>query len=123
VAGEKILILEDDPLVARVYEKALRHGGNEVTVCTKFEDARQHLRQVQPDAVLTDIRVGAYNGLQLAHLFRTYSPNGKVVVVTGYDDKVLRNEVADLNGEYILKPVTVTQLQSAFAANQQLSTY
>jgi DNA-binding NtrC family response regulator len=115
MAGEKILILEDDPLVARIYEKALREDGNTVTVCTKFEDARQQLKDVHPDAVLTDIRVGAYNGLQLAHLFRTLSPKGKVVVITGYDDRVLRTEVAHLEGEFILKPVNIAQLKSAFA--------
>ena len=115
MAGEKILILEDDPMVARIYEKALREDGNQVTVCTRFEDARQQLKDVHPDAVLTDIRVGAYNGLQLAHLFRTLSPKGKVVVITGYDDSVLRTEVAHLDGEFILKPVNVAQLKSAFA--------
>jgi len=115
MAGEKILILEDDPMVARIYEKALREDGNQVTVCTSFEAARQQLKDVHPDAVLTDIRVGAYNGLQLAHLFRTYSPKGKVVVITGYDDSVLRSEVAHLDGEFILKPVNVAQLKNAFA--------
>src|SRR6266566_548182 len=110
---KKILILEDDPVVAQVYERALQANGNEVTVCTKFEEARRQLKEVHPDAVLTDVRVGAFNGLQLAHLFRKYSPKGKVVVVTGYDDTVLRNEVRGLNGEFILKPVNLAQLKGA----------
>ena len=89
----KILILEDDPDVAWVYEKALREDGNTVTVCSSFEDAREHLRREPPDAVLTDVRVGQYNGLQLAMLFRRQSPAGRIVVVTGYDDTVIRKEV------------------------------
>lgn len=114
MAGEKILILEDDPFVACVYAKALRADGNEVTVCTRFEEARQQLKTVHPDAIITDVRVGEYNGLQLALLFRTYSPQGRVVVITGYDDRAIRKEVEHLAGEFLLKPINISQLRSAF---------
>ena len=112
----KILILEDDPEVARFYEAALSADGNAVTVCGTFEQAREHLRHEQPDAVVTDVRVGAYNGLQLALLFRRRSPDGRVVVVTGYDDAVLRRDVGALHGEFLLKPVRITQLKNAVYA-------
>jgi DNA-binding response OmpR family regulator len=114
MAANKILILEDDPEVAGVFARALRYDGNDVTVCTRFEDARHQLAISQPDAVLADVRVGEYNGLQLAHLFRCHSPNGTVVVVTGYDDVVMRQESEHLNAEYMLKPVPVSELRRAF---------
>ena len=114
MTGEKILILEDDPDVAGIYARVLRAEGNDVTVCTRFEEARQQLKTIHPDAVLTDVRVGEYNGLQLAMLFRTYSPQGRVVVITGYDDKAIRKEVEHLDGEFMLKPVDLSQLRSAF---------
>jgi YesN/AraC family two-component response regulator len=63
--------------------------------------------------VLTDVRVGPYNGLQLAHLFRQKSPDGRVVVVTGFDDTMIRREVGWLNGEYLVKPVTVRDVRDA----------
>jgi ActR/RegA family two-component response regulator len=112
----RILILEDDPDVASVYEKALREDGNSVTVCSRFEDAREQLRREPPDAVLTDVRVGQYNGLQLAILFRRQSPDGRIVVVTGYDDTVIRKEVKELHAEFLLKPIRVAQLKGAFCA-------
>ncbi len=83
----KILILEDDPDVARFYEAALREDGNSVTVCGTFEEAREHLRHEQPDAV-----------------------------VTGYDDAVLRRDVGEMQGEFLVKPVRVTQLKNAVYA-------
>jgi DNA-binding NtrC family response regulator len=114
MATNKILILEDDSEVAGVFARALRYDGNDVTVCTRFEDARDLLALRRPDAVLTDIRVGEYNGLHLAHLFRCQSPNGTVVVVTGHDDTVMRQEVEHLNAEFMLKPVAVSDLRRAF---------
>lgn len=119
MAPEKILILEDDPDVARLFQVALSQDGNDVTVCQTFEQAREHLRHEQPDAVVTDVRVGEYNGLQLALLFRRHSPDGRVVVVTGYDDAVIRRDVGDLHGEFLLKPVDITDLRNAVYAGER----
>ena len=112
----KILILEDDARVANAYAEALREDGNEVTVCTGFEEARDYMKKECPHALLTDIRVGQYNGLQLALLFRACCPDGRVVVVTGYDDAVLRNEVGALNADFLVKPVSLAQLRNLFAS-------
>ena len=111
----KILILEDDRNSALAYEKVLSHQGNTVTICETFTQARKQLLEDTPDAVLTDVRVGEYNGLQLAMLFRRQSPNGRIVVVTGYDDTAIRREVGALGGEFLLKPVAIAALRSAFA--------
>ena len=116
MAVEKILILEDDPEVARVLQAALSEDGNSVTVCETYEEAREHLRHEKPDAVVTDVRVGEYNGLQLALLFRRSSPDGRVVVVTGYDDAVIRRDVGDLHAQFLLKPVDIAQLRNAVRA-------
>jgi len=114
----KILILEDDARVANAYAEALREDGNEVIVCTGFEEAREYLKKDCPDAVLTDIRVGQYNGLQLALLYRSVCPDGRVVVVTGYDDTVIRNEVSALHAEFLVKPVSLAQLRSLFGSTR-----
>ena len=123
MAAEKILILEDDPDVARVFQVALTEDGNDVTVCGTFEQAREHLRHEQPDAVVTDVRVGEYNGLQLALLFRRHSPDGRVVVVTGYDDAVIRRDVGALHGEFLLKPVDITDLRNAVHAVDRVENF
>jgi DNA-binding NtrC family response regulator len=113
----KILILEDDARVASAYAEALRHDGHDVTVCTGFEEAREYMKGDQPDAVLTDIRVGQYNGLQLVLLFREMCPDGRVVVVTGHDDPVIRREVAARQSEVLQKPVSHHQLRQHISAS------
>jgi DNA-binding response OmpR family regulator len=120
VTNGKILILEDDPFIAAMYARALRRDGNDVTVYTTFKEAREHLKRDQPDALVTDVRVGEYNGLQLAWLFRTSSPDGRLVVVTGYDDPVIRREVGDLLGDFLLKPVEMNRLKAAIRGEAPL---
>ncbi len=120
MANGKILILEDDPFIAAMYGRALRRDGNDVAVCTTFKEAREQLKRDQPDTLLTDVRVGEYNGLQLAWLFRTYSPQGRLVVVTGYDDAVIKKEVAILGGDFLLKPVDMKQLKASLGQTRPL---
>lgn len=115
MACQRILILEDDPSVAAMYAAALRSPEIDVVVCTRFTDAREELKRETPEALLTDVRVGEYNGLQLAMYFRSLSPNGPVLVVSGHDDPVIGKEVARLRGEFMLKPVGLTHLRHFFS--------
>ena len=110
----KVLILEDEKAVAELYARELRARGLDAVVCTSFPDARDVLKQELPDALLTDVRVGAFNGLQLAHLFRSLSPHGTVVVATGHDDPTIRDEALKLGAHFITKPVHIDALVSYF---------
>jgi two-component system, response regulator RegA len=114
----RILLLEDDLGVATVYATALRAEGYDIVVCNNFEDGRTELRRAVPDALLTDVRLGEYNGLQLAILFRGLSPEGRIVAVSGHDDPVIRQEVLNLNGQFFVKPVDLDALRSQFGSTR-----
>ena len=107
---KQILILEDDEHTAEGYAEGLRLAGHSVVTCTRFEEAREHLARFTPDILLTDVRVGEFNGLYLALLFRKASPTGRVIVISGYDDPVIRSESARMEAEFLLKPITVSEL-------------
>ena len=111
----RILILEDEESSASLYAGVLRQAGFEVVVCESFPDARACLKGGVPDGLLTDVRVGEYNGLQLVYLFRELSPHGTVVVATGHDDRTIRNEAERLGATFIVKPVDVHSLPRYFA--------
>jgi DNA-binding response OmpR family regulator len=116
MSGKRILILEDDPPVAVFFASALRAAKHDVIVCNSFEDARTELRRAAPDALLTDVRVGQYNGLQLGILFRSLVPGGTILIVSGHDDGAMRQEAANIGAEFLVKPIDVAQLTSRFAA-------
>lgn len=113
---KRILILEDDLRVAEVFALTLRGAGHDVVVCNDFEQGRSELKRSLPDALLTDIRLGQYNGLQLAFLYRSLSPEGIVVAVSGHDDPVIRREIASLGAEFLTKPVSLESLKAIFAS-------
>jgi two-component system response regulator RegA len=114
VKPRKVLILEDEEATASLYAGVLRAAGLEAVVCESFPHARACLKTELPDGLLTDVRVGEYNGLQLVHLFRQLSPQGAVVVATGHDDPTIRSEAERLGATFIVKPLDVSSLASYF---------
>lgn len=75
------------------------------------EDALEKLEVLEPDVVLTDIRMPYMDGLTLAEKIRQKYPSMKIVIFSGYDDFEYAKMAIKLNvTEYILKPVNVEEL-------------
>lgn len=77
------------------------------------EEALEKIEVLEPDVVLTDIRMPYMDGLTLAEKIRQRYPSMKVVIFSGYDDFEYAQKAIKLNvTEYILKPVNVEELTS-----------
>lgn len=75
------------------------------------EDALEKIEVLEPDVVLTDIRMPYMDGLTLAERIRSKYPSMKIVIFSGYDDFEYAKQAIKLNvTEYILKPVNVEEL-------------
>lgn len=75
------------------------------------EDALEKIEQVEPDVVMTDIRMPYMDGLTLTAKIRQKFPSIKVLIFSGFDDFEYAQQAIKLNvTEYILKPVNVEEL-------------
>ena len=75
------------------------------------EDALEKIEALEPDVVLTDIRMPYMDGLTLAERIRQKYPSMKIVIFSGFDDFEYAKQAIKLNvTEYILKPVNVEEL-------------
>lgn len=92
----------------------LGDAGYRVTGADSFEQARLALGSV-PDLLITDVRLGAYNGLQLIFRGRALNPRLPVIVMTGYSDPALRAETERLDAVHLEKPVDSTLLLGVVA--------
>ncbi len=106
----KTLIVDDDPALLDALERAFIDAGEDVVATGTFREAREALRDGHFDALLTDVRLGAFNGLQLAVMCRDADPDMRILVFSGFDDPVLRAEAHQIRAEYVVKPVTGSQL-------------
>jgi DNA-binding NtrC family response regulator len=107
----RVLVVDDDPGqldgMATVFERSER----DVVACRTFEEARNRLLTEEFHCLVTDVRLGAFNGLQLAVIARDKNRKMSIIVFSGFDDPVLRDEAAQLGAKYLVKPITEEQLR------------
>ena len=101
----RILIVDDDVSLLDAMQRALRDPVRTVVACDSFEKARQMLKDQTFDALITDVRLGAFNGLQLAVMARDMYPTMSLIVFSGFDDPVLRADAEQIGASYLVKPV------------------
>lgn len=61
----KILIIEDDPLISRMYEKIFSFESFEVEVANDGEEGLTKARTLKPTLILLDIMMPKMNGLEV----------------------------------------------------------
>ncbi len=109
-----ILVVEDDRATLDGWVTLLRLAGYRVVGAASFEEGRRAL-QGRPDMLITDIRLGAYNGLQLVARARSANPDLLAIVLTGYHDVVLQAETERLHAVYMRKPVDAEHMLNFIA--------
>ena len=109
-----ILVVEDDPDSLTVMTAILQLAGYRVTAAASFEEAQAALTS-ELDLLVTDIRLGAYNGLQLIIRGRALNPDLRAIAVTGFTDPVVRRETETLDAIHLEKPFDPDRLHDEVA--------
>lgn len=114
--GKQVLIVDDDPAFLDLVRKWVSAAGYTAIACRRFETAKEHLIGGAPDVLLTDIRLGVFNGLQLVLLAKERGPQTVALVMSGFDHAALRKEALQCGATYLPKPLTREQLLGALRA-------
>lgn len=101
---KQVLLVDDDQSLLPLISRWLTDAGYVVVACDTFEAAKYQLAIAPPDVLLTDLRLGAFNGLQLVILVSEQHPDTVSIVMSAYDDPTLRKEAARCAAHYLPKP-------------------
>lgn len=106
----RVLMVEDDVLVASVVAPALEAAGHTVVLCANADQALPRLESGQPfDVLFTDVVMpGALNGIDLVHWCEANLPALPAVIATGFAP-----QHADVQGVVLRKPYAVDELLAA----------
>ncbi|HSN17850.1 MAG TPA: nitrogen regulation protein NR(I) [Gammaproteobacteria bacterium] len=107
----EIWVVDDDPALRWVMDKALVDAGNEVRLFASAEEAKQALTTSAPAVLVSDVRLPGESGFDLLKHLRKEHPRLPVIVVTAHAD--LESAVAAYQGgafEYLPKPFDVDEL-------------
>jgi DNA-binding response OmpR family regulator len=117
VAGERILIVEDERAVARGLEYGLAKEGFVVLWAETGQQALDLARRQDPHLILLDIRLPDVSGFDVCRQLRAGRMRQPILMLTACDeelDKVLGLELgAD---DYVVKPYSLRELISRIRA-------
>ena len=114
-----ILLVEDDPALAHLFERILVSEGFAAIVCRNGMEALLLLEDeaTSVDVVLSDVRLPMLTGDRLAGEIRRIRPGLPVLLMTGFSETVTA-ENADILGvaAVLQKPLSARQLVAAIHA-------
>ncbi|TPG61339.1 response regulator [Roseomonas nepalensis] len=91
----RILLVDDEAPLRRLSAVALERAGHQVTQAEDGDTALELVDDgLEPDALVTDITMPGMDGLALARALRARRPGLPVVLVSGYAEASLRDELA-----------------------------
>jgi len=108
----RILVVEDDGSMRQFLSILLSREGHEVTLADSGEEGLRRLEEQEFDLVLTDLRLGEVDGLQVLARARRLARETQVVVLTAF--ATTETAVSAMKAgayDYVMKPFRVDALQ------------
>ncbi|EKD95926.1 MAG: Two component transcriptional regulator, winged helix family [uncultured bacterium] len=102
----RLLIIEDEAVVARMYEKIFNYAGFTVEIAGDGEDGLAKVKTTNPDLILLDIMMPKMDGLKVLDLLKKdeFTKNVPVVILTNLGNDAVVTEAFRLGATgYIFK--------------------
>lgn len=114
MAGERILIVDDEAMIRDLCSHILTAEGYAVTTLSTGEAAFEELSRGSTDLLITDIKMPGMDGLELFERVRKLNTDIVTVFITGHGtiDTAIESLMRGVEG-FVLKPFTQEELLNA----------
>lgn len=104
----RILIVDDEKLICTLLTRTLTLEGYEVVATTDPEEGLGLLKKAHFDVLVTDLRMGPMDGLELLVRARKIRPDCEVIIMTGFATvETARRALTQGASDYITKPLDI----------------
>ena len=113
MAAETILVVDDDPDIARFVEVNLRSAGYDVAVAGDGEEALEKAGELRPDLVLLDVMMPRIDGFEVAQRLRKNPQTANTSIIMLTAKALSADKVTGLQSgadDYIIKPFDPIEL-------------
>jgi PleD family two-component response regulator len=111
--AETILVVDDDPDIARFVEVNLRSAGYDVAVASDGEEALEKAGDLRPDLVLLDVMMPRIDGFEVAQRLRKNPQTANTSIIMLTAKALSADKVTGLQSgadDYIIKPFDPIEL-------------
>ncbi|MDI6828446.1 MAG: response regulator transcription factor [Armatimonadota bacterium] len=108
--NEKILIIEDEALIADSVSYALKKEGYQVLTATDGAQGLAMAREQSPDLILLDIMLPSIDGFEICRILRSET-SIPIIILTAKGEEVDRVVGLELGADdYVIKPFSMREL-------------
>ena len=103
----RILILDDEPAIAKTLTLILTGQGHSVNGFTNSQEALQHAAGKPPDIALLDFFVTGMTGIKVANELGKIAPHCRIILMSGADDleeRAAEAKAAGVVSDLLVKP-------------------
>ncbi|MCD6329361.1 MAG: sigma-54-dependent Fis family transcriptional regulator [Candidatus Cloacimonetes bacterium] len=112
--NKRILVLDDYDITREVIKRNLTANGYQLYTAGNFELAKEILHEIEPDLVITDLKMPDINGLDVVTYITENFKDMEIIVVTGYPTITSAVDAVKLGADdYLTKPFTDVELLAA----------
>jgi CheY-like chemotaxis protein len=105
-ARKKILIIDDDEKISRMYSRRLSKLDLEVTMVNNGEEGIEKAFEILPDLIILDIHMPGMGGLEVIRLLRKKEYKGMVVACSASVTAMDTHKTIDAGcNDFIQKPI------------------
>ena len=109
----QVLVIDDDAVVGRSFDRVLSEKGYEVSTALSGEEAMDTIRETDFDVVFTDIKMPGMDGLEVTERIKERCPWTPVVVITGYGTEANEAQARVLGTSgFVHKPLTPEMIEN-----------
>ena len=113
----RILVVDDDPMMAKTVRDILKVKGHAAEVVYSGPEALEKLAGNSFDCVLSDIKMPEINGVELYRAIKAKQPDLPVVLITAYtNDRLVKEGLEEGVIAALAKPLDINALLSFFSA-------
>jgi len=87
MANELILIVDDNVGIRSLLKEVLENNGYKVEVAPNGEEAIEKFHKCAPSIVLLDSRMPGMNGVKVAEILKTVSPELPIIMISSYSEQ------------------------------------
>jgi two-component system, OmpR family, response regulator len=113
----RVLVVDDEPNIAELLRMALRYEGWDVDVAHSGTQAVSTARKLAPDAVVLDMMLPDFDGMEVLRRLRAEQPDVPVLFLTARD--AVEDRVAGLTAggdDYVTKPFSLEEVVARLRA-------
>ncbi len=113
----RILVVEDEPAIARIIKTGLEKSGHIVDVVDDGNEAKNRTDVYDYEIIILDVMLPGADGYEVCHHIRNLGLDSKIIMLTAKDD--IDSKVSALNlgaDDYMTKPFSIHELDARIRA-------